>query len=137
MVRIIQSNNLSLVDKFHAIRQLTLPAWKRAFLLALTLDEQKSAVELASTIDNATNMMMRRNAELLHQNSVATARANQRLVIDIDTLREVHGKILRTLLDVRNEHQQGAPERKRAIAELELLRNEMSGGVKAIHTPNA
>ncbi|QKC82808.1 toxic anion resistance protein [Mesorhizobium sp. NZP2077] len=137
MVRIIQSNNLSLVDKFQTIRQLTLPAWKRAFMLALTLDEQKSAVELASTIDNATNMMMRRNAELLHQNSVATAKANQRLVIDIDTLREVHQKILLTLADVRKEHIQGAVERKQAIAELERLRTEMTEGVKAIGLADA
>lgn len=132
MVRIIQSNNLSLVDKFQTIRQLTLPAWKRAFMLALTLDEQKSAVELASTIDNATNMMMRRNAALLHQNSVATAKANQRLVIDIDTLRDVHEKILLTLSDVRKQHDEGAVERRNAIAELERLRSEMSEGVKAI-----
>jgi uncharacterized protein YaaN involved in tellurite resistance len=135
MVRIIQSNNLSLVDKFQTIRQLTLPAWKRTFMLALTLDEQKNAVELASTIDNATNSMMRRNAELLHQNSVATARANQRLVVDIDTLRDVHEKILRTLLDVRNEHQQGAAQRKQAIAELEQLRTRISENVRAIRGP--
>ena len=132
MVRIIQSNNLSLVDKFQTIRQLTLPAWKRAFMLALTLDEQKSAVQLANTIDNATNAMMKRNADLLHQNSVATAKANQRLVIDIDTLRHVHEKILLTLSDVRREHQEGAAQRKGAIAELERLRTEMTEGVRAI-----
>lgn len=137
MVRIIQSNNLSLVDKFHTIRQLTLPAWKRAFMLALTLEEQKSAVELASTIDDATNTIMRRNAELLHQNSVATAKANQRLVVDIDTLREVHETILRTLRDVRNEHQQGRAERQRAIGELARLRGEMSDGIKAIGLADA
>ncbi|MDP9810087.1 uncharacterized protein YaaN involved in tellurite resistance [Rhizobium tibeticum] len=79
MVRIIQSNNLALVDKFQTIRQLTLPAWKRAFMLALTLDEQKNAVALSDTIDDATNAIMRRNAELLHQNSVATAKSTQRL----------------------------------------------------------
>jgi uncharacterized protein YaaN involved in tellurite resistance len=132
MVRIIQSNNLSLVDKFHTIRQLTLPAWKRAFMLALTLDEQRNAVELATTIDDATNALMRRNAELLHQNSVATAKANQRLVVDIDTLRDVHEQILRTLSDVRKEHQQGTADRQKAIAELERLRGEMSAGVKGI-----
>jgi len=137
MVRIIQSNSLSLVDKFQTIRQLTLPAWKRTFMLALTLDEQKNAVELASTIDNATNDMMRRNAQLLHQNSVATAKANQRLVIDIDTLREVHDKILLTLSDVRSEHEKGAEDRKQAIDELERLRTEMAAEVKAITQPNA
>ena len=136
-VRIIQSNNLALVDKFQTIRQLTLPAWKRTFMLALTLDEQKSAVELASTIDDATNAMMRRNAELLHQNSVETARANQRLVIDADTLREVHEKILLTLAEVRREHEEGAGRRREAIGELGRLRAEMAEAVKAVDLSHA
>ena len=136
MIRIIQSNNLTLVDKFQTIRQLTLPAWKRTFMLLLTLDEQKSAVELGNAIDDATNMMMRRSAELLHQNSVATARANQRLVLDVETLREVHDKILSTLSDVRDEHQKGAAERSKAISELERLRSALSDGVKAIEFSN-
>jgi uncharacterized protein YaaN involved in tellurite resistance len=131
MVRIIQSNNLALVDKFQTIRQLTLPAWKRSFMLAITLDEQKNAVELANTIDDATNALMRRNADLLHQNSVATAKANQRLVVDVETLQHVHDKILATLTDVREAHQQGANQRKQAIGELERLRNELRENVKA------
>jgi uncharacterized protein YaaN involved in tellurite resistance len=137
MVRIIQSNNLTLIDKFQTIRQLTLPAWKRNFMLALTLDEQSSATKLANTIDDATNSMMRQNADLLHQNSVATAKSNQRLVIDIDTLRHVHDTILVTLKDVRTAHADGAIERKKAIVELERLRAEMVEGVKAIGSPRA
>lgn len=132
MVRVIQSNNLLLVDKFQTIRQLTLPTWKRTFLLALTLDEQKSAVELATTIDDATNDLMKRNAALLRQNSVATAKANQRLVVDIDTLKNVHDTILQTLSDVRDTHKKGAVERAKAMVELERLREEMSGAMQAI-----
>lgn len=132
MVRVIQSNNLLLVDKFQTIQTLTLPTWKRTFLLALTLDEQKNAVDLANSIDDATNTMMRRNAELLRQNSVATAQANQRLVVDIDTLRDVHNTILMTLSDVRDAHSKGAAERADAMVELERLRQEMSKDAKAI-----
>jgi uncharacterized protein YaaN involved in tellurite resistance len=106
-------------------------------MLALTLDEQKNAVELASTIDDATNSMMRRNADLLHQNSVNTARANQRLVIDVDTLRAVHDKILLTLTEVRKEHAQGAASRREAITELARLRQEMSETVKAVGLTHA
>lgn len=136
MVRIIQSNNLSLIDKFQTIRQLTLPAWKRAFMLALTLDEQRNAVALADSIDNATNAIMRRNAELLHQNSTATAKSSQRLVVDVETLQDVHDKILMTLSDVREIHEQGAVERKRAIGQLERLRSEMMAGVKSARALN-
>jgi len=100
-------------------------------MLALTLDEQKSAVALADTIDNATNAIMRRNADLLHQNSVATAKSNQRLVVDVETLQHVHDKILLTLTDVRDAHEKGATDRRQAIGELERLRSEMLSGVKA------
>jgi uncharacterized protein YaaN involved in tellurite resistance len=132
MVRIIQANNLALVDKFQTIRQLTLPAWKRAFMLTLTLDEQRDAVALADIIDDATNSIMRRNADLLHANSVATAKSNQRLVVDIGTLRHVHDKILLTLTDVRNAHETGANERRHAIGELERLRSEMMTNAKTV-----
>ena len=38
--------------------------------LAISLNEQKNSVQLANTIDDATNELLRRNADLLHQNSV-------------------------------------------------------------------
>src|SRR5690606_24975633 len=37
MIRIIQSNNLMLVDKFYAIKNITLPAWKNQISLAISL----------------------------------------------------------------------------------------------------
>lgn len=132
MVRIIQASCLALVDKFQTIRTLTLPTWKRSFMLALTLDEQKRSAELATSIDDTTDAMLRRNAELLHQNSVQTARANQRLVIDVDTLRDVHNKILLTFADVKSEHESGAQQRAQAIKELDRLRKEMAAEAKAI-----
>ena len=132
MIRILQANNLAIIDKFTTIRTLTLPAWKRAFLLALSLNEQKDAVELAESIDNATNALMRRNAELLRQNSVAIAKSNQRLVIDVETLKTVHANILDTLKDVRQVHRDGEVSRATALKELEKMRVEMAGGVKAI-----
>jgi len=101
MIRLIQANNLVLVEKFRTIQTLTLPTWKRSFLMALALDEQKSAVSLANEIDDATNHFMKRNSELLRENAVATARSSQRLVIDIETLKTVHDNIIATLDDVR------------------------------------
>lgn len=132
MVRVMQANNVALIDKFHVVRNLTLPAWKRAFLMALTLEEQKGAVGLANAIDDATNAFMKRNADLLHQNSVATAKANQRLVIDVETLRHVHDKVLETLMDVKAAHEAGAKRREALTGELEGLRNEMAQGYQRL-----
>nr|WP_312858682.1 toxic anion resistance protein [Rhizobium sp. G21] len=132
MVRILQSNNLALIDKFTTIRTLTLPAWKRTFLLALSLDEQKQAAGLATAIDEATNVMMKRNAELLKQNSVAVAKANQRLVIDVETLKSVHDNVIQTLDEVRAIHLDGKASRSKALSELGRLRSEMSATVRSL-----
>ncbi|HFG4305239.1 TPA: toxic anion resistance protein, partial [Escherichia coli] len=37
MVRIIQANNQSLIDKFHSVKEVTVPNFKRQFLLAISL----------------------------------------------------------------------------------------------------
>lgn len=133
MIRIIQSNNYALVDKFATIRSLTLPAWKRAFMMAISIAEQKDANDLAVSIDNTTNALLKRNAELLQQSSIAIAQSNQRLVIDVDTLKSVHASIISTLQDVRKVHVEGAEARRTAILELSNLRIELMDAVQSEH----
>lgn len=129
MIRMMQANNIVLLEKFQTIQRLTLPAWKRTFVLALALNEQRDAVKLAESIDDATNYFMRRNSEILHENTVETARANQRMVVDIETLREVHQNVIETLRDVRKVHEEGAANRRDAIDQLANLREEMALGL--------
>ncbi|HYJ51707.1 MAG TPA: toxic anion resistance protein [Allosphingosinicella sp.] len=132
MVRIMQANNIVLLEKFQTIQRLTLPAWKRTFVLALALNEQRDAVRLADNIDDATNHFMKRNSEILHENAVATAQSNQRLIIDVETLRTVHDNVVRTLIDVRAAHEEGAQKRSDALAQLAQLRSEMAGSLAGI-----
>ncbi|MCU1144360.1 toxic anion resistance protein [Stenotrophomonas maltophilia] len=122
MIRMLQSNNRMLVDKFHTIRQITVPAWKRQFMLSLTLNEQKNAVQLADTIDETTNSLLKSNAELLHRNSVATAKANQRLVIDVETLASVQQTLIGTVEEVIRIQRDGAQQRQQAVKQIEVMR---------------
>ena len=126
MIRIIQSNNLMLVDKFYAIKNITLPAWKNQISLALSLNEQKNSVELANTIDDATNELLRRNAELLHDNSVKTARANQRAVIDVETLEYVQNTLIKTVNDVIQIQKEGMQQRVQATEKLKSLQSNLN-----------
>ena len=126
MIRIIQSNNLMLVDKFYAIKNITLPAWKNQISLAISLNEQKNSVQLANTIDDATNELLRRNADLLHQNSVDTAKANQRSVIDIETLEHVQNTLIKTVNDVIQIQQEGVQKRNEATLRLKALQDNLN-----------
>ena len=126
MIRIIQSNNLMLVDKFYAIKNITLPAWKNQISLAISLQEQKNSVQLANSIDDATNDLLKRNADLLHQNSVDTAKANQRSVIDIETLEHVQNTLIKTVNDVIQIQKEGVQKREEATTRIRALQNNLN-----------
>lgn len=122
-IRIIQNNNLLLVDKFHSVKNITIPAWKNQISLAISLNEQKNSVDLANAIDDATNDLLRRNAELLHTNSVKTAKAAQRSIIDPNTLAFTQNMLIKTVNDVMQIQQQGVEERERATIQLKTLQD--------------
>ncbi len=126
MIRIIQSNNLMLVDKFYAIKNITLPAWKNQISLAISLQEQQNSVQLAKAIDDTTNELLRRNAELLHQNSVDTAKANQRSVIDVETLEHVQNTLINTVNDVIQIQKEGMQKRAEATLRLRALQDNLN-----------
>lgn len=125
MIRLIQANAIQLIEKFNTVRSITIPSWKRQFAIQLSLSEQKNAVELSNAIDDATNEIMRRNADLMRQTSVETAKANQRAVIDIATLRHVHEQLIQTVEEVRTIHRDGMQARCQAETELTQLREDV------------
>ncbi|WP_052773017.1 toxic anion resistance protein [Luteimonas sp. FCS-9] len=125
MIRLIQANAIQLIEKFNTVRNVTIPSWKRQFAIQLSLGEQKNAVALSNAIDDATNELMRRNADLLRETSVETARANQRAVIDIATLRHVHDQLIHTVEEVRQVHREGIEQRRQAEGELARLREDV------------
>lgn len=108
-IRLVQQNNAMLIEKYHQITSLTIPTWKRSMMLGLALEEQAQAVELAENIDNFTNQMMRDQAKMLKQNTLKTAAANQRLVIDVDTITFVQKELIDTVsgvIDIQSKARQ-------------------------------
>lgn len=125
MIRMIQGNGQMLVDKFSTIREVTVPAWKRQFMIALTLNGHKNAVALANHIDDTTNDLMLKNADLLRHNSIETARANQRMVIDVSTLERVQASLIQTVQDMKGIAAEGVGQRQQAVKRIEAMRDRM------------
>ncbi|MEP8849269.1 toxic anion resistance protein [Enterobacter hormaechei] len=131
MVRIIQANNQSLIDKFHSVREITVPNFKRQFILAISLNGQKNAVNLANDIDDANNELLRSNAKLLQRNAVATMKANQRLVIDVSTLKEVQDTLIQTVGDVIKIQQEGATKLRETEKQILAMREDLRARLTA------
>ncbi len=125
MIRMVQKNSQLLIDKFGNLQELTIPSWKKQFTLAISLIEQQKAVELAQKIDDTTNDLMRRNADLLKQNSVNTARANQRSVVDIETLEHVQQTLISTIEEVEQIQRDGEQSRTDAVTRMETMKSEL------------
>lgn len=137
MIRMVQNNNQMLVDKYHTIKSVTVPAWQRQLSLRIALNEQQNAVALSKSIDDTTNQMLLDNAKLLRENSINTAKSNQRLVIDVETLASVQNTLIETVQEVQTIQRQGIESRKAAEKQIEALRNgliaNMKGGKPLAH----
>ncbi len=131
MIRMIQSNNQRLIDKFNNLQELTIPSWKKQFTLAIALLEQQKAVDLTQKIDDTTNDIMKRNAELLKLNSVQTAKANQRSVVDIDTLQQVQQSLISTIDEVSKIQKEGEQARLTAVTQMQQMKKQLADKIAA------
>ncbi|KKN06429.1 hypothetical protein LCGC14_1077420, partial [marine sediment metagenome] len=125
-IRLVQSNNATLIDKYNTISTLTIPVWKRQMLMGLSLEEQADSVELAEKIDDFTNELLRKQADLLKKNTLATARANQRLVIDVETIQHVQKTLIDTVTEVNSIQDRASADREAAVEKIMGLRSQVN-----------
>ncbi|PHM66440.1 tellurite resistance protein [Xenorhabdus stockiae] len=133
-IRIVQSNNQQLAEKIQSSIMTTLPIWKSQLVLQLSLNAQGKAAKLQKEVSDTTNELLRRNAEILQQNSIAVATEVERSIIDAETLREVQDRLVNTIEETM--HIASEAKTKRAQVELELtnmeenLRQRLNAAVK-------
>lgn len=118
-IRLIQNNDRVLIDRVQSAVYHTIPLWKNQLVIALGLSHQKQVIEMQRALSDATNDLLRRNAEMLKQNSVETAKANERGIVDIDTVKKVNEDLISTIQETMRIQQEG--RQKRASAEKELI----------------
>lgn len=121
-IRLIQNNDKALVDRVQTAIYNTIPLWKNQMVIALGLKAQQDTLRLQQAVTNTTNELLKRNAEMLKQNTVEVAKENERSIVDIETVREVNEKLISTIEETLRIQQEGRS--KRAAAEQELVQIE-------------
>ena len=122
-IRLIQSNNRALAQKIQSAILTTIPIWKNQMVLALSLMGQRNAANLQKEVADTTNNLLKQNAAMLEQNAITTAQEVERSIVDIETLREVHNKLISTIDETLRIAQEG--RQKRAEVEKELNQMEI------------
>ncbi|MBQ7494001.1 MAG: toxic anion resistance protein [Selenomonadaceae bacterium] len=118
-IRLIQNNDRVLIDRVQSAIYHTIPLWKNQMVIALGLTRQKEVIEMQRAVSDATNDLLRRNAEMLKQNSIDTAKANERGIVDIDTVKKVNEDLISTIEETLRIQHEG--RQKRQAAEKELV----------------
>ena len=118
-IRLIQNNDRVLIVRVQSAIYHTIPLWKNQMVIALGLTRQKETIELQRAVSDATNDLLRRNAEMLKQNSIDTAKANERGIVDIETVKKVNEDLISTIEETLRIQHEG--RQKRQAAEKELV----------------
>lgn len=136
-IRLMQSNSQSLAEKIQSSILTTIPVWKSQIVLALSLNSQRQAARLQKDVADTTNAMLRRNAELLQTGSIETATEVERSIVDVETLREVQGRLLSTLEDTMQIASNARTRRAEVEKELGAMEQELRSKLASIAAENS
>ncbi len=123
--RMLQNNDTLMVEKIQSTLVNTIPLWKSQMVLALGLENSRQATAAQTAITNATNDLLKKNAEMLKMGTVATAKEAERSIIDIETLQHTNQQLISTLDEVIQIQREGAQKRRAAEAELGRIEGEL------------
>ena len=128
-IKILQNADATIADKIQTTITTTIPLWKSQMVIALGLENQRKAIELQQKVDDVTNRLLRENAEQLHQGAVAAEKANQRGVVDVDTLQHVNDELIATLKDTLEVQRQGRAQRAEAQQKMRTMESELKAAL--------
>ena len=123
--RMLQNNDVMMVEKIQSSLVNTIPLWKSQMVLALGLENARRATEAQTAVSEMTNELLKRNADKLKQGSVEIAKEAERSIIDIETLQYTNEQLIATLDEVKQIQRDGAVKRKEAEAELRRIEGEL------------
>ncbi len=124
-IRLIQNNDTMMSEKIQSTLVNTIPLWKTQMVLAVGLNHSTEAAKAQRQVTDATNELLRKNAQMLKMATVETAKESERGIVDIETLKATNQSLISTLNDVMKIQEDGREKRREAQAELGRLEEEL------------
>ena len=124
-IRMIQNNDSLMAEKIRSSIVNTIPLWKSQMVLALSLYHSDQAMKAQREVTDVTNQLLTKNAQALHQGSVAIAKETERGIVDIETLKKTNQELISTLDEVRQIQDDGRAKRIQAEEELGRIEGEL------------
>ena len=120
-IRTVQNNDSLMAEKIRTSIVNTIPLWKNQMVMAMSLYHSDQAMKAQREVTDVTNSLLKKNAETLHQGSVAIARESERGIVDLETLKKTNAELIATLEEVSKIQNDGRARRAEAENELEKI----------------
>ena len=124
-IRMLQSSDTQMAEKIQSVIVNTIPLWKNQMVIALGIQNSSEAIQAEAAVTDATNELLKKNAESLHMATVEAEKANQRGIVDIETLKHTNEELIKTLEDVMKIQEEGREKRAQAEQDLRLMEKEL------------
>lgn len=124
-IRLVQSNDTTMVEKIQSTIVNTIPLWKSQMVLALGVEHSAQAAQAQREVTDMTNELLKKNAEKLKMATLETARESERGIVDMETLKATNESLISTLDEVLKIQQEGRKKRKEAEIEMQKMENDL------------
>ncbi|MGG0655699.1 toxic anion resistance protein [Rummeliibacillus pycnus] len=133
-IRMIQQTNQTLAEKIQSSIMTAIPLWKNQIAIALTLNNQRKAVEAQKQVTKTTNDLLLKNSEMLKVNTIETAKENERGLVEIETLKKTQENLISTIEETLQIQADGRQKRKAAEIEIARMEEDLKQRLLSIHT---
>lgn len=124
-IRMVQNNNILMVEKIQSTIVNTIPLWKNQMVLALGVSHSNEAIRAQREVSNITNELLKKNADNLKMASMETAKESERGIVDIESLKHTNEALISSLDEVMKIQVESRAKRKEAENEIARLENEL------------
>ncbi|MCC8137571.1 MAG: toxic anion resistance protein [Clostridiales bacterium] len=124
-IRLVQSSDTMMIEKIQSTVVNTIPLWKSQMVIALGVEHANQAAQAQKEVTEMTNALLKKNAEKLKVTTVESAKASERGIVDLETLKSTNATLISTLDDVIKIQEEGRQKRRAAEDELNRMEQEL------------
>lgn len=123
--RMIQNNDVMVLEKIQSSISNTIPLWKSQIVLALGIENSRQATSAVGAVTDMTNELLRKNADTLKMGTVEVARESERSIVSIDSLKHANEQLISSIDEVMKIQADGAQKRREAEVELAKIEDDL------------
>jgi len=136
-IRICQNGDETLIESLQASTSLTIPAWKQKMILLLGLNRQKEALALQTSVNEATNEMLRQASDMMKSQAVEIEKQSQEGLVSMETLAKVNRDLIDTIGTVVRVQEDGKAKRAQAEQQMEQMTDQLRKALAEAGTPRS